>query len=100
VLLLSGGNNYGGYGVVCKVRIKKFDRIPNIIELARKTPKLDDKQKTHKQRLVEALACPCTHPSVIKFLAPHKDHGGIYIMVEWGSSSKNVGLQHEIFPHY
>jgi hypothetical protein len=30
---------------------------------------MDDKRKTHKQLLVEALACLCEHPSVIKFLA-------------------------------
>jgi hypothetical protein len=27
--------------------------------------------ETHKQWLVEALACPCEHPNVIKFLATH-----------------------------
>jgi hypothetical protein len=43
VLPLSGGNNEGGYGVVCKVQIKKFDHIPNTIELARKTPNTNDK---------------------------------------------------------
>jgi hypothetical protein len=42
-----------------------------MIEVARKTPKMNDKQKTHKQQLVEALACPCEHLGVIKFLATH-----------------------------
>jgi hypothetical protein len=32
---------------------------------------MDDKQKTHKQQSMEALACPCEHSSVIKFLAIH-----------------------------
>jgi hypothetical protein len=41
VLLLSGGDNKGGYGVVCKVWIKKGDHIPNTIKLARKTPKMN-----------------------------------------------------------
>jgi hypothetical protein len=59
------------FGVVCKVRIEKFNRIPNMIELAKKTSKMDDRWKTHKQQLVEALACPCKHPSVIKFLTIH-----------------------------
>jgi hypothetical protein len=45
VLPLSGGNNHGGYGVVRKVQIKRFDRIPSTIELAKKTPKTNDKQK-------------------------------------------------------
>jgi hypothetical protein len=71
VFPLLNGNNNGGYGVVCKVRIKRFDHIPSTIELAGKTPKMDDKQKTSKNRLVEALACLCKHPSVIKFLAIH-----------------------------
>jgi hypothetical protein len=63
---------------------------------------------------MEALACPCEHPNVIKFLGmpmwtskchqilchPHKNHGGIHIVVEWGNSSRNVGLQHEVLSHY
>jgi hypothetical protein len=36
-------------GVVCKVRIERFDRIPSTIELARKSLKMDDKQETCKQ---------------------------------------------------
>jgi hypothetical protein len=46
--------------------------------------------------LVEALACPCEHPSVIKFLTIH----GLHIMVEWGHISKNVSLQHEVLICY
>ncbi len=41
VLLLSGGDNKGGYGVVHKVWIKKSDHIPNMIKLARKTLKMN-----------------------------------------------------------
>jgi hypothetical protein len=37
-------------------------------KLVGKTPKTDDKQKTREQKLMEALACPCEHPNVIKFL--------------------------------
>jgi hypothetical protein len=43
VLPLLGGDSQGGYGVVCKVQIKRFNHIPNTIELAGKTPKMDDK---------------------------------------------------------
>jgi hypothetical protein len=43
VLPLSGGDNEGGYGVVRKVRIKRFNRISNTIELTKKTPKTNDK---------------------------------------------------------
>jgi hypothetical protein len=71
VLPLLGGNNQGGYGVVRKVQTKRFDYISSTIALAGKTPKMDDKWKTCKQCLVEALAYPCEHPSVIKFLAIH-----------------------------
>jgi hypothetical protein len=53
------------------VQIKKFDGIPSTIELVGKTLKMNDKQKMRKQRVVEALACPCKHPCVIKFLAIH-----------------------------
>jgi hypothetical protein len=40
--LLDGGN-YGGYGVVRKVWIKRLYHIPNMIELVGKTPKTNDK---------------------------------------------------------
>jgi hypothetical protein len=39
VLPLLNMDNQGGYGVVHKVCIQRFDPIPNTIELARKTPK-------------------------------------------------------------
>jgi hypothetical protein len=68
---LSSGNNQGSYGVVHKVLIKRFDCIPSTIELAGKTLKTNDKQKMCKQQPMEALGCPCKHPSVIKFLAIH-----------------------------
>ncbi len=42
-----------------------------MIKLTRKTLKMDNKRKTHKQQFVEALACTWKHPSVIKFLAIH-----------------------------
>jgi hypothetical protein len=42
VFPLSSRNNKGGYGVMCKVRIERFDHIPNTIELAGKIPKMDD----------------------------------------------------------
>jgi hypothetical protein len=69
VLPLSGGGNQGGYGVVHKLWIKRFNHIPSLIELTRETQKMDDKWKTYKQLLMEALACLCKHPRVIKFLA-------------------------------
>jgi hypothetical protein len=72
VLPLLGGDNQGGYGVVHKVWIERFDHIPNIIELAGKsTPKMDDKWEECKQRLVKVLACLCKHLGVIKFLDIH-----------------------------
>jgi hypothetical protein len=43
VFPLLGGDNQGGYGVVCKVQIEMLDHIPSTIELVRKTPKMDDK---------------------------------------------------------
>jgi hypothetical protein len=39
------------------------------MKMVGKTPKMDDKVKVQQQHLVEALACPCEHPCVIKFLA-------------------------------
>jgi hypothetical protein len=32
---------------------------------------MDDKQETRKQQSLEALACSCKHPCVIKFFAMH-----------------------------
>jgi hypothetical protein len=69
VFTLSNGDNKGGYGVVCKVRIERFNHIPTMIELAGKTLKMDDKPKTGKQQLMEVLACLCEHRTVIKFPA-------------------------------
>jgi len=57
-----------------------FNHIPNIVELAKKTPKIDDKQKACKQCLVEALAYTCEHPSVIKFLAIHIETMEAYML--------------------
>jgi hypothetical protein len=42
-----------------------------MIELAQKTPKTNDKEETHKQWSMKALACLREHPSVIKSLAMH-----------------------------
>jgi hypothetical protein len=41
----------GGYGVVQKVRIKKFNHILNTIEMVGKTSKMDEKQEARKQQL-------------------------------------------------
>jgi serine/threonine protein kinase len=71
VLPLSNGDNQGGYGVVHKVWIKRFDCIPRTIELVGKTPKTNDKWETCKQWSTKALACSCKHLSVIKFFAIH-----------------------------
>jgi hypothetical protein len=64
-------NNWGDYGVMCKVWIEIFDHVSITIELIGKTPKTYDKQKMRKQHFIKALVCPCEHPSVIKFLAIH-----------------------------
>jgi hypothetical protein len=71
VFALSCGDNQGGCGVMHKVQIERFVHIPSTIELAKKTLKMDHKRKTHKQQSIEALACPCEHPSVINFLTIH-----------------------------
>jgi hypothetical protein len=69
VQALSSGDNQGGYDVMCKVQIERFNYIPNTIELVGKTPKTNEKQKVCKQHLVKAIVCPCKHLGVIKFLA-------------------------------
>jgi hypothetical protein len=42
VLHLLSMDNQGGYGVVCKVCIQRFNHIPNTFELVRKTFKTND----------------------------------------------------------
>ncbi len=49
VFPLLNGNNQGGYGVVHKVQIERFNHIQNTIDLMGKTVKKDGKEKTHKQ---------------------------------------------------
>ncbi len=62
-----------------------FNHIPNIVELTRKTPKIDDKRETCKQCSMEALACTCKQPSVIKFLAIHVETMEAYTFWwDWG----------------
>ncbi len=90
VLPLSGGNNEGGYGVVCKVQIKKFDHIPNTIELARKTPNTNDKWEARKQWLVEALACSCELLGSIKFLAIHIETMEAYVRRKMPISDQHI----------
>jgi hypothetical protein len=58
--------------VWCEVQIERLDRIPSTIELARKTPKTNDKQETCKQLSMEVLACSYEHLGVIKFFAIHR----------------------------
>ncbi len=67
------GDNQGGYGVVRKVLIERFNYIPSMIELAGKTLKTNDKQEAHKQQSMETVTCTCEHLGVIKFLAIHTE---------------------------
>jgi hypothetical protein len=72
-----------------------------MIELARKTLKMDDKRKTCKQQSMETLACPCKHPSVIKSLAIHKKTMEVYTL--WwngGTFPKMFNYNMKYFPHY
>jgi hypothetical protein len=57
VFPLLGGDNQGGYGMVHKMRIERFNHILSTIELAGNTPKTYDKRETCKQHSIEALVC-------------------------------------------
>jgi hypothetical protein len=100
VLPLLNGDNQRGYGVVCKVQIEIFDCILNMIELAGKTSKIDDKRKARKQRSMEALACMCEHPSVIKFLAIHTEPWRHTHCGGMGELFEKCWITHEVLPHY
>ncbi len=78
MLPLLGGDNHDGYDVVCKVRIEIFDHIPNIIDLARKTLKTNDKQEAHKQQ------------SMVKFLAIHTKTMEAYMLWWNGRILRNM----------
>jgi hypothetical protein len=70
-----------------------------MIELVGKTLKTNDKQEARKQRSVEALACSCEHPSVIKFLAIHIETMEAYTL--WwngGTLQKMLDYNTKYFP--
>jgi len=75
-----GQSNQGGYGMVCKVWIERFDYIPITIELVGKTPKTNDKWEARKQCSIEASTCPCEHPGVIKVFAIRLETMEVYIL--------------------
>jgi hypothetical protein len=80
VFLLLGGDIQGGYGVVHKMWIKRFNHIRNTIELTRNTPKTYDKWETCKQHSMKALVYLCEHLSVIKFFAIHVETMKVYTL--------------------
>ena len=56
------------FGKVRKVTIRGAASIPEWIEFAGKTMKVEKNKENRLQRLAEALACPIDHPGVIKLL--------------------------------
>jgi hypothetical protein len=72
------------------VQIEIFDYIPNTIELVGKILKMDDKQKTCQQQSMEALACPCKHLGVIKFLAIHIETMDAYTLCLNGGTFREM----------
>lgn len=61
----------GGYAIVRKVHISKMENIPSYIAFAGKVPKAKSELEKRKERSMEALACPVSHPGIIKFWAVH-----------------------------
>jgi len=93
---LSGGDNQGGYGVVHMVQI---DHIPNTIKLTKKTPKMDDKREAHKTMISESFGMPLKTSRCHQIPChPHKDHGGIHIMVEWGTIQEMLNYNMKYSP--
>ena len=58
----------GTFGKVRKVTIRGAASIPEWIEFAGKTMKVEKNKENRLQRSAEALACPVDHPGVIKLL--------------------------------
>jgi hypothetical protein len=80
VFPLLGRDNQGGYGVVHKMRIERFNHIPSTIELAGNTPKTYDKWETCKQRSMEVVVSSCEHIGVIKFFTIHAKPMKVYTL--------------------
>ncbi len=69
VVVQPGQLQEGGYGIVKKVRIQRMDGIPPTIDFAAKQSKAVDEREKRQERSMEALACPISHPGIIKFWA-------------------------------
>ena len=61
----------GGYAKIQQVQISRMENIPSDIDFARKLPKANEDFDQKKERSMEALACPISHASIIKFWALH-----------------------------
>ena len=73
----------GTFGKVRKVTIRGAASIPEWIEFADKTMKVEKNNENRLQRSAEALACPVDHPGVIKLLYfEHKDVRVIFHVAE------------------
>ena len=69
VIVLQDENVFEGtFGKVRKVTIRRAASIPEWIEFAGKTMKVEKNKENRLQRSAEALACPVDHPGVIKLL--------------------------------
>jgi hypothetical protein len=57
----------GGYAKVRRVQILRMESVPSDIDFAGKLPKAKDDIAQRNEQLLEALACPISHASMIKF---------------------------------
>ena len=80
----------GSYKVVRRVIICGASFILEWIEFAGKTMKAKDSLENHKERSVEALACPIDHPGVIKIQYLNMQTYESYSMWWNGGSLQNM----------
>ncbi len=81
-----GGDNKGGYAIMVwctRCELKGLIAFQHHW-VGREKSKMNDKWKTHKQCLIEVLACPCMWTSMChQSLGDPFKHGALCIVLEW-----------------
>jgi serine/threonine protein kinase len=89
VIEIPGARIEGGYAKVQWVQITRMEKVPSDIEFAGKLPKASKEFDKRNERSLEALACPISHASVIKFWALHPKTMEAYTLWWNGGSLKS-----------
>jgi hypothetical protein len=94
VIEILGDRMEGGYVKIRRVRISRMENIPSDIDFVGKLPKANNDFDQRKEWLMEALTCPISHASMIKFWALHPNTMEAYTL--WW----NGGSLHSFWAKY